>query len=121
MLLLCMGEQGVAGAVLCIVILALLIERINRAFGWDKPMTGALCVIAVSFFPQLFLWEITPNILPIAVILTGSILSGWEKREGAVKKAVTKGDGRKKKRGVGTESAHGKNPRVKTGKDRMRK
>ncbi len=121
MLLLCMGEQGVAGAVLCIVILALLIERINRAFGWDKPMTGALCVIAVSFFPQLFLWEITPNILPIAVILTGSILSGWEKREGAVKKAVTKEDGRKKKRGVGTESAHGKNPRVKTGKDRMRK
>lgn len=78
---LCMQEQGVVGAVLCIGVVALVMERINRAFGWDKPMKGMLCVIMVSLLPQVLLWEIVPNILPVAVILLSGIIGCGKKKE----------------------------------------
>lgn len=71
----CMREQGVPGAVLCIVVLALLIDRMIRSFGWNKPVTGMLCVIAVSLLPQVFLWEMAPNILPLAALLLSGAIS----------------------------------------------
>lgn len=82
---LCMREQGVVGAVLCVVILVLLMERIIRTFGWDKPMKGTLCVIAVSLLPQMLLWEMAPNVLPVAVILLSGMTGGGEKKQSGIK------------------------------------
>lgn len=78
---LCLREQGAIGAILCIVVLVLFMERINRAFGWDKPTKGMLCVIAVSLLPQILLWKMVPNVLPVAVILTGGMIGTGRKQE----------------------------------------
>lgn len=80
----CLREQGVVGAVLCIVILLLLMERCGKAFGWDKPVKGTLCVAAVSLLPQILVWEAIPNVLPIAVILSASMIGYREKRAGRI-------------------------------------
>ena len=79
LLYLCMREHGVVAAILCILVLVLIMERSIRTFGWDKPVKGASCVIAVSLLPQILLWEMAQNILPAAVILLGDVLRGGEK------------------------------------------
>lgn len=75
----CMREQGVTGVILGLVLLVLLIDRMIRSFGWDKPVRGTLCVIAVSLLPQVFLWEMAPNILPLAALLLSGAISGGSK------------------------------------------
>lgn len=98
LLYLCMREHGVVEAILCIIVLVLILERLIRTFGWDKPVKGALCVIAVSLLPQILLWEMAPNILPAAVILLSSAVGCGNKpaRMNEKSKATTgKGRGRK--------------------------
>lgn len=80
LLFLCMREQGVVGAVLCIAAVVFVMERIGRSFGWKNPVKGMLCVIAVSLFPQILLWEMLPNMLPLAVILSGGAMECGKKR-----------------------------------------
>lgn len=82
LLYLCMQEHGVVEAILCILVLVLIMERVIRTFGWDKPVKGASCVIAVSLLPQILLWEMAPNILPVAVILLSSGAGCGKNRRG---------------------------------------
>lgn len=77
----CMRSQGMVGFLLCMIILLLVMERMNRAWSWDKPVKGMLCVVAINVFPQLLIWEMAPNILPVAVILMTSVIACEEERD----------------------------------------
>lgn len=110
---LCLREQGTVGAILCIVVLVLLLARVSRTFGWDKPMKGMLCVAGVSLLPQILLWEMVPNILPVAVILTGGMIETGKNQEKP--KAV------RKKEGAGRRNGKNKKANAKTGKVGVRR
>ncbi len=87
-------DQGIMGGLLCITALVLFTEGIRKAWAWDKPIKGMLCVAALSLLLQILLWEVCPNILPVAVILATGAITCAERRERFFCKNIRVGTGR---------------------------
>ncbi len=74
----CVEEQGILGAVLCILVIVFAAERVAAMFGWNKVTKGMAGVALTGIIMQLLLWEGCINILPIAVMMLAGAVQGKE-------------------------------------------
>lgn len=76
-----MLEQGIIPVLLGILVFVLCAERLARVWRREKAADGTPYVMAVCLFLQILAWEVSWNILPVAVICTASAIA-CNKEEG---------------------------------------
>ena len=65
----CFREAGVIPGIFVIIFLTLLLNRLRKNYGMDKPLTGSLTLIAAVFMIQMFFCKPAANTLTIYYVL----------------------------------------------------
>lgn len=71
----CMLKQGMAPILLGIPVFVLCAERLVRVWRRDKPVDGTPYIVAGCLFLQMLAWEVSWNVLPVAVICTADAIA----------------------------------------------
>ncbi|MDO4305115.1 MAG: hypothetical protein Q4D94_14505 [Bacillota bacterium] len=61
----CFEQFGVIGSLMLLILCVLLIGKLKKGYGFDKPVTSMLILISSVFLIQLLFWGISINTLPI--------------------------------------------------------
>lgn len=62
---LCFEWLGVTGSLIILIMCVLLVEKLKKGYGFDKPVTSMLILISGVFLIQLLFWNISIITLPI--------------------------------------------------------
>lgn len=65
----CFRETGVIPGIFVIIFLTLLLNRLRKNYGMDKPLTGSLTLITAVFMIQMFFCKPAANTLTIYYVL----------------------------------------------------
>lgn len=65
----CFQETGVIAGIFIVMFLVLLMSRMRRNYGMDRPLTGGLILITIFFMIQLLFYRPAANTLTVYVVL----------------------------------------------------
>lgn len=84
----CFEQLGIAGALLLLILCIFLISKLQRGFGFDKPVTSMLNLISGIFLIQILFWQTGENTLPLYWIFMVFAISYKEEREKVISKKL---------------------------------
>ncbi len=84
----CFEQLGITGGLLVLILCTLLLVRLRKNYGFDKPVTGMLILVSTIFFIQLLFWKSCINSLPVYFIFLVFAVFYKEEKERVTSKKI---------------------------------